>query len=269
MGGQIRRWEKARTQPQLLADAAATDPRLRLGRWIAAQLAQRGVSLRRVRTDLAVADRSLEEHIADKITWAGAGLLLPLAVWVIFASVGAAPPLTFTAAAALVAAIVFSFNADLRVAQLARERRADLRRALACYLDLLAMSMAGGRGLPEALPTAARIGDGWAFGVLQSTIDHAQLVNDTPWKAFADLGEAYGISEMEDLGGALALVANDGAKVRTSLISRAATQRRRQLAEAESAVDRANQSIQFASIVLAVGFLVFLMYPAVVTVLST
>jgi tight adherence protein C len=130
------------------------------------------------------------------------------------------------------------------------------------------MSLAGGRGIPEALPTSARIGTGWAFELLQDTLEHARYVGTSPWAALADLGERTGMSELTDLGGALLLVADDGAKVRASLTARASTQRRRQLAEAEGEADKADQSSEMAQVVLAVGFVLFLGYPAVVNVLA-
>jgi Flp pilus assembly protein TadB len=165
-------------------------------------------------------------------------------------------------------AALFFWVPDLSVAQAAEQRRHELRRALSCYLDLVAMSLAGGRGIPEALPTWARIGQGWAFELLLHTIDRARRVGDTPWAALADLGKRTGMQELQDLGGALLLVADDGVKVRASLTARASTQRRRQLAEAEGAASKADQTIQMAQVVLAAGFFLFLGYPAVVAVMG-
>ena len=55
---------------------------------------------------------------------------------------------------------------------------------------------------------------------------------------------------------------------RASLTARASTQRRRQLAEAEGAAAKADQTIQMAQVVLAAGFFLFLGYPAVVAVMG-
>jgi tight adherence protein C len=183
-------------------------------------------------------------------------------------SVGVTPPLSLPAIGGLALGALFFWVPDLSVVQAAEQRRHDLRRALSCYLDLVAMSLAGGRGIPEALPTCARIGQGWAFELLQDTIDHARRVGDTPWAELADLGKRTGMQELQDLGGALLLVADDGAKVRASLTARASTQRRRQLAEAEGAASKADQTIQMAQVVLAAGFFLFLGYPAVVAVMG-
>ena len=64
------------------------------------------------------------------------------------------------------------------------------------------------------------------------------------------------------------LVADDGAKVRQSLTARASTQRRRQLAEAEGAAAKADQSMEMAQVVLFIGFVLFLGFPAVVAVMA-
>ena len=61
---------------------------------------------------------------------------------------------------------------------------------------------------------------------------------------------------------ALALVADDGAKIRQSLSSRAETMRRRELAEIEGKAGAKSQSMLVAQMLLCAAFLVFLIYPA-------
>lgn len=266
----VGRWERqrARQVAAATAETSADTWRDRLGLWMVARLAQRGITLGKLRADLALTDYTLEGHLVRKISYGLLGLLLPSLVTVALIAVGITPPVTLPAVGGLVLGAVFFWVPDLSVTQAAEQRRHELRRALSCYLDLVAMSLAGGRGIPEALPTAARIGTGWAFELLRDTIEHARYVGSTPWAALADLGERTGMQELQDLGGALLLVADDGAKVRSSLSARASTQRRRQLAEAEGAAAKADQSIQMAQVVLAVGFFLFLGYPAVVAVMG-
>lgn len=269
LAGQVSRWEKGRS----LAAAArepgdARDWRERVGGWMARQLATRGVTLTRLRADLALVDSTLEQHLVAKLLWATAGAAMPIVGGALMVAAGVQVPVVIPALAVVVIAAVFSFIPDIEVVQQAKERRADLRRALSCYLDLVAMSLAGGRGVPEALPTAARIGTGWSFDLLRETLEHAQLVDQTPWEAFAELGSRVQIPELEDLGGAVQLVAHDGAKIRTSLAARAASQRRKQLAASEDSVKSANEKILFAGLYLAGGFFLFLLFPAVINVLS-
>ncbi len=266
----VGRWERQRARQAAVVELDVDDTSWqgRLGRWLVAQLAQRGITLGKLRADLELTDYTLEGHLVRKVTYGLLGLLLPTILTVTMMAVGVTPPLTVPAVGGLALGALFFWVPDLSVVQAAEQRRHELRRALSCYLDLVAMSLAGGRGIPEALPTAARIGTGWAFELLRSTIDRARLVGDTPWAALADLGKRTGMQELQDLGGALILVADDGAKVRQSLTARASTQRRRQLAEAEGAAAKADQSMEMAQVVLFIGFVLFLGFPAVVAVMG-
>lgn len=269
LAGQVSRWEKARSLAAVEREPGAErDWRDQLGAWLARQLTARGVSMTRLRADLALVDSTLEKHLVAKLLWAAAGAAMPITAGALMVVAGVEVPVVIPALAVVVIAVVFSFIPDLEVVQQAKDRRVDLRRALSCYLDLVAMSLAGGRGVPEALPTAARIGTGWSFDLLRETLEHAQLVDQTPWEAFAELGARVQIPELEELGGALQLVAHDGAKIRTSLAARAASQRRKQLAASEDSVKTANQKILFAGLYLAGGFFLFLLFPAVINVLS-
>lgn len=266
----VGRWERQRARQAAVVELDVDDSSWqgRLGRWLVAQLAQRGITLGKLRADLELTDYTLEGHLVRKMTYGLLGLLLPTILTVTMMAIGVTPPLTVPAVGGLALGALFFWVPDLSVVQAAEQRRHELRRALSCYLDLVAMSLAGGRGIPEALPTAARIGTGWAFELLRSTIDRARLVGDTPWAALADLGKRTGMQELQDLGGALMLVADDGAKVRQSLTARASTQRRRQLAEAEGAAAKADQSMEMAQVVLFIGFVLFLGFPAVVAVMG-
>ena len=64
------------------------------------------------------------------------------------------------------------------------------------------------------------------------------------------------------------LVEHDGARVRMTLSARAATMRRRELADAEGKAAERDVSMTVAQLVVVAGFLVFLAYPAVVNVLG-
>lgn len=280
LGVRVQRWERQRRRlddrpadapghhPTPEGRAGVAQTRLRLGRWLVVRLDERGIGMAKVRADLELLDSTLESHLVRKCAYGLGGLLLPSVFSAVLLVGGVRPPWSIPLGGGLLLAAAFFVLPDISVAQAADQRRHELRRALSCYLDLVSMSLAGGRGIPEALPAVARIGSGWAFGLLRDTIDHARYIGVTPWAALADLGRRTGMQELQDLGGALLLVADDGAKVRSSLTARASSQRRRQLAEAEGAAARADQSIQLAQVVLAVGFFLFLGYPAVVAVMG-
>ncbi|MCP5042507.1 MAG: hypothetical protein GY944_15890, partial [bacterium] len=65
-------------------------------------------------------------------------------------------------------------------AEAARRRRA-FRHALSCYLDLVAVRLAGGAGVDGALSQSASAGSGWVFAELRFALDEARLMGEPPW----------------------------------------------------------------------------------------
>ena len=130
------------------------------------------------------------------------------------------------------------------------------------------MNLAGGRGVPEALMAAGDIGGGWAMWRIRDALTNARITGQTPWQALGGLGEDVGVEELTDLSAALSLVAEDGAKVRESLTARAASLRRREIAELEGKAGQRSQSMLIAQMLLCVGFLLFILYPAAIAVFN-
>ena len=83
-----------------------------------------------------------------------------------------------------------------------------------------------------------------------------------------ELGRRIGVSELRDLGQLIALVAHDGARVRSTLTARAHTMRRHELANLQGQAGKADQSMQMAQVLIGLGYLLFIGYPAMVAVLS-
>ena len=164
--------------------------------------------------------------------------------------------------------VIFFLLPDLEIKQKATARRRDFRHAVGSFLDLVAMNLSGGRGVPEALMAAADVGTGWAFWQIRDTLAAARITGQTPWQALGGLGAETKIDELRDLGAALSLVAEDGAKVRESLAARAATIRARELADQQGQAGERSQSMLVAQLLLCAGFLLFLVFPVVGVLLS-
>ena len=208
--------------------------------------AERGWDLGRQGADLALMGRTKGGHIASKVaTGLGLFLLAPV-VWSILRAAGIPLGPTIPAVVALVLGVFGFFMPDLVLRQEATARRRDFRRTVGVFLDLVAMNLAGGRGLPEALLAAANVGDHWSMIRIRQSLVNARLYGTTPWAALGDLGREIGLPELEELSGALVLAADDGAKIRTSLSARAATLRRRELTEAEGQEGEKSQSMLVA-----------------------
>jgi Flp pilus assembly protein TadB len=248
------------------AAAQGGGPRDRLGRRVAAYYVQHGWEQRSLRADLAVLDRGWEAFLATKTVLAAAGVVFGPALFAVGAEVGFGVSPIVPVWLALLFGVGFFLLPDLEVRRDAAAARKDLRRVVGAYLDLVSMNLAGGRGLPEALMAAAEISDGRAVTRIRNCLADARITGTSQWAALGRLGDDLGIEELRDLGVTLGLVADDGAKIRESLASRAATLRHRELSEIEGRAGEQSQSMLVAQMLLAAGFLVFLIFPAAVRV---
>lgn len=241
--------------------------RLTMGSQLAAALQTRGLRVQSLRSDLAVLGRSLEGFLASTVIFTVGGLLFGPVLAGIASLAGSDLGLTVPLVLALLFAVLGALLPLATVRREATRRRQDFRHAVGAFLDLVSMNLAGGRGVPEALSTAAAIGGGWPFARLRDTLAFARLQGLTPWAALGRLGDEVGLNELRDLSAALTLVADDGAKIRASLAARAATLRRRELAEMEGKAGQRSQSMLVAQMLIVMGYLLFLAYPAVSRIL--
>jgi tight adherence protein C len=232
-------------------------------------LLARGYQPRGATADLAVTGQTVESFIATKAVLVVVGLVFPLLFDVLWSMVGLSLPLEIPAMVSLGCAAGSFFLPDLQLRKNATAARVQLRRTLGSYLDLVSMGLAGGRGLAEALSVAAQIGEGWTFRLLADTADRARPLGISPWTALGQLGERLRVPELVDLGATLNLAGSEGAQIRSSLAARAATLRGRMLADATGAAATDDQSMGIAQVILGLGFLLFITYPAVYQVLAT
>ncbi|HEV3291940.1 MAG TPA: type II secretion system F family protein [Streptosporangiaceae bacterium] len=247
--------------------AAAGDSQRGLSRKLGAGLArfcaEQGWEFPSLRANLLLAGTSFEGYLASKLLLGIFGLLLGPVLLTMLTLGGVRLPFAGPVWAGLLLGVIFFFLPDLELKHQVDKRRRDFRHAIGAFLDLVAMNLAGGRGVPEALLAASEIGSGWAMWRIRDALTSARIMGQTPWQALAALGEEVRIDELRDLAAALSLVAEDGAKVRESLATRAASLRRRELAELQGQAGERSQSMLVAQMLLAGAFLIFLIYPAV------
>ncbi|WP_456696073.1 type II secretion system F family protein [Aeromicrobium sp. P5_D10] len=242
------------------ADGRLERVRATVGERIEAEVAVRGWQLTRTREDLAVMNRSMSTHLGTKaLLGLGAFIWFPVVLSLLGFGGGLGMPLIL----ALAAGLFGFFLPDLALRSEAEKRRRDFRHVTGAFLDLVAMNLAGGRGLPEALMAASSFGDHWAMVRMRQALSNARIMGWTPWEGIARLGNELGVDELRDLASALALAGDEGARIRLSLMARAESMRRKEMVDIEGAAGENSQSMLMAQLLMCIAFLVFLAYPAV------
>ena len=145
----------------------------------------RGWELGGMRTDLALMGRTRGSHLATKVAVAVLLFLLAPVVWSVLRLAGMQLPTAVPALLAIGLAAFGFFMPDLALRSEAAQRREDFRRTVGVFLDLVAMNLAGGRGLPEALLAAATVSDHWTLVRIRQALANARLYGTTPWVALA------------------------------------------------------------------------------------
>ena len=134
--------------------------------------------------------------------------------------------------------------------------------ALSCWLDLVALAQAGGMGIESALEAASAIGEEPSFALLRDTLAMGRHTGASAWAALSGLGRRIGVDELDELAASVSLAGTEGARVRSSLVAKSASLRRRRTADAESRANATTERLFLPAIVLMLGFMVFLVYPA-------
>ena len=261
--------DSQRDERRLRQEARRLNPRERalpdwldaLGYRAAALLRRTGIDLGGLSSDLSVLGRSLERHLVTSLLLGLLGFGAPLLITALGALAGR-PMGSLPLLACLVLGAAMAALPTARLRSRAAQARRDFRHVVGSFLDLVSMSLSAGRGVPEALDAASALSDDPAMARIRDALAAARLRGETPWAAMGRLGETLRIDELRDLSAALALVAEDGAKIRESLSARATSMRRRELADAEGRAGENSESMLVAQLVIAIGFIVFLVYPA-------
>lgn len=219
-------------------------------------------------TDLAVADRSIDRHGVDKMITAIGLATIPLgaAAIVRVGGLDVAPGLPLVVS--LVGGGAGLMLPELTLRSRAATRRRAFRHALSAYLDLVNVLLAGGAGVETALVAAADAGDGWVFGHLREVLVRSRATRTSPWAAFADLGRRLGIVDLVELAASVELAGEQGARIRLSLVAKAEALRGRQAAEIEADAQAATERMGLPTVLMFLGFLVLLGYPAAVMVVG-
>jgi hypothetical protein len=240
-----------------------------VGAWLAGAWVRRGWTPPSLRADLTVTGTDLASFLLRKTTYGLAGIALPPVAVLLLGAAGIPVPVLIPLWVSVCGGVVGFLLPDVAVRQQAAAARRDFRTAVGAFLDLVAMRMASGAGLAEALLEAAAVGDDVSFAHLRGALADARTDGLPPAAALGRLGEDLALPDLVDMATRLRLVDTTGARAQASLRAQAASLRDRELTDAQGRANERSQSMLVAQVVLGLGFVVFLGYPAVAKVLAT
>ncbi len=221
-----------------------------------------------LRTALAITDLT-PDLLATRILVLGtAALLLPPLIWLGCQAVGLSVPLVVPL---LLVAVSVALSVGLPVVgvfRVATERRRHFRVVVGSFVDLVVLGLAGGVGVEGALHSATQVSPDWAAQRMARALLAARDGGMSPWNALAALGVELDIQELVELSATVQLAGTEGARIRQSLSARAASLRRHEQAEAESAANAMTERLFLPGALLLLGFLLFIGYPAVQRILG-
>ena len=263
----------ARPAPPLIgaddgSELAGAPALTRLLHGVATALGLQRTVERSVAADLRVTGDPLDAHVASRVLCALVGFgLLPATAMLMWAG-GTGLPVAVPGIVAPLLGAVGYFVPTLTLRSRAEERRRSFRHALSSFLDLVSVSLAGGAGVETALHRSVETGQGWAFEELRHALLTSSLLGSTPWAALDRLGVELGVVELRELAASVALAGEDGARVRASIAAKARALRARSLTDTEADAEAATERMSLPIVVLMVGFMIFVVFPAISRILT-
>ena len=214
-----------------------------------------------LQSDLTVLEKSDAAYVTNRVLWAVLG-----AVPGVVGVVGVVAGLSIVAPGAAVGLMVVGgaagfLYARTELASDADEARVEFRHALASFLELVTILMAGGAGVETSLFEAASTGEGRSFRHLRAALSTAQTRRQAPWDALGELGRRLRVPELEELEASMTL-AGQGAQVRESLMAKAAGIKAKDLGEVEATAEKKSESMLLIGALMFFAFFVFIGYPA-------
>jgi tight adherence protein C len=222
-------------------------------------LAQRYLGARS--QDLNILGKSGAELAGAKVAWALGGLLGPPVLCAVLLVAGVNVAALAPAGVGVGLAALGWTIPSRRVAERAAEARAEFLAALTAYLGLVGLERAA-RGSPiEALEEASRISGAWPFAMIHAELLRAELAGQPPWDGLRDLGRRIGVEQLTNLADIVAAAA-DGAAVFETLLAEARNLRNAELSDQQTKAGVEGEQLTLPAIVLAFGFIMLVLYPA-------
>jgi Flp pilus assembly protein TadB len=223
----------------------------------------------RLAADLAVLGRTPVRHQLDKLGYALTFALIGIVPAVVLALVDVDADVLYPVLGVLLLAALGYVYPDLEVRSKAVAARRSWAHALTVYVDIVAISLAGGAGVDDALLDASTAGRGREFDALAGALRAAQTRRRTLWDALDELGARLDLRQLRELAASIELAGETGSRIRETLLAKATAMRHRQLSDIEADAQRATETMGIAPALMALAAVLLIGYPAVARFLGT
>jgi hypothetical protein len=238
-----------------------------LHRWGECARTRQGMLLGAPVKDLELLDATVAGFLSRRLAWGAAGLAAPVVATTVLLVAGVDAPVPVSVVCAVAAGVGCSLVPALSVRERARTARDQFRRAVGSYLDLIAQQRAAGASPTQAITEAAAVADGWQFVRIRAALEHGRRRGVAPWDSLRQLAERLDVGELAELADIMATAAQ-GTAVATTLTSQAAALRTAAIAADQAAANETSERMIYPVTLLGLGFLLLLVYPAIVRLLS-
>ena len=211
--------------------------------------------------DLNILGISGAELAGRKAALALGGLLGPPVLFAVLLVAGVDLPALLPAGLSVGLGVLGWVIPSRQVGERAALAREEFLAALTAFLALVGLERQA-RGSPtEALEEASRISGAWPFVMIHTELLRAELAGQPPWDGLRDLGRRVGVEQLTNLADIVAAAA-DGAAVFETLLAEARNLRNAELSHQQERAGVAGEQLTLPAIVLATGFMMLVLYPA-------
>ncbi|MEA5457297.1 TadC protein [Sinomonas sp. JGH33] len=192
-----------------------------------------------------------------------------LSLVVVFAGSYPAVLVLYSLPLAALLGLVLMWAANLAVASQAKEKRQDFSRAVAAFIELVAVDRKSGSSAAVALYRSAHVADSWVFRRLQQSLQLAEFRGTQPWEAFKQLAAEIDVKELAELADYMSLAGTEGVSVYEALRARGAGLRVELLTQMRTEANAKTEKITIPAAVLGMLLLAFIAVPPIIRLLGT
>lgn len=256
----LDRLSPTHARPATVTPAGPTSRQERLGLW-AIRVLPPALWVRTPTRELALLEVSVARFRGKQLLAAGFGLVLPALATFYLSLVGLSLPIPVPAIACLALAVAMFFLPTRDVLDEARKARVEYTRALATYIDLVALERRAGSGTRQAMEAAAQVAGSRVFTRLSEELARSRWSGLPPWEALHGLGDELGLPALDELADIMRLSGEEGTSVYHALRARSAAMRTALLHQETAEANAIGERMTIPGALLGVIFMALVIAP--------